>query len=149
MTSAVGGRPVRRLDLRAGVGALSSRIGVTAVLLGGTAWVGIGDPNAGGFFPRCVYLQATGHWCPGCGGLRAVHDLLHGDIGGALNMNVVVTVLLIPLGIVGLGWWWLKGLGFKVPDVRISPRVAWALPALLGAFWILRNIPALEPYLAP
>jgi len=149
MTAAVGGRLGTDSGVRAFARDSVARVGVTAALAAGTAWVGIGDPHQGGYFPRCIYLQATGHWCPGCGGLRAVHDLLHGDIGGALSMNAVVVLVILPLGIAGLAWWWMKGLGFKVPSFRISTRLAWALPALLFAFWILRNIPALEPYLAP
>ena len=37
-----------------------------------------------------------GFYCPGCGGLRAVHDLTHGDVGAALSSNILVT-LLIPV----------------------------------------------------
>jgi hypothetical protein len=149
MTTTVGGRPVleQRADVeRRGLGV---RFGVTATLLAGTAWVGIGNPHEGGFFPKCVYYSATGHWCPGCGGLRAVHDLLNGDVAGALSMNAVVTLLVIPLGVIGLAWWWLHGLGVSVPRFRLSTRAAWTLPAILAAFWIARNIPVLEPYLAP
>ena len=149
MTLLATGHPA--LDERARVfgRALASRAGVTATLAAGTAWVGLGDPNQSGFFPKCIYLQTTGHWCPGCGGLRAVHDLLHGDVSGALGMNVVVTLVVVPLGLVGLAWWWLRGLGVNLPRLHISTGMSWALPALLFAFWIARNIPALEPYLAP
>jgi hypothetical protein len=149
LSALVGGHPLLEHRASADARGLGSRVWVTVGLLAGTAWVGLGDPNQGGFFPKCVFYQATGHWCPGCGGLRAVHDLLHGDFAGAIRMNVVVTLVILPLSVFGLGWWWLRGLGFKVPVPRISSRVAWILPTLLFAFWILRNIPALEPYLAP
>jgi hypothetical protein len=149
MTATIGGHPV--LLHRSGVHSrgLATRAWVTAGLLAGTAWVGIGNPNQGAFFPRCIFLQTTGHWCPGCGGLRATHDLLHGDFAGAMGMNAVVTLIILPLGVVGLGWWWLQGLGVKMPAWKISTRVAWILPVLLIVFWVLRNIPMFEPYLAP
>ena len=149
MTALAGGRPALEQRVFALGRGLATRVGVTAALAVGTAWVGMGDPNQGGFFPKCIYYQATGHWCPGCGGLRAVHDLLHGDFSAALGMNPVVVLVIVPLGIFGMAWWWLDGLGVRVPAFHISTRLAWALPALLLAFWILRNVPALEPYLAP
>jgi hypothetical protein len=149
LSALVGGHPVLEHRASADARGLGSRVWVTAGLLAGTAWVGLGDPNQGGFFPRCIYYQATGHWCPGCGGLRAVHDLLHGDVSGALGMNAAVVLVLVPLGLVGLVWWWLDGLGARVPTFHVSTRVAWILPVVLLVFGILRNIPALEPYLAP
>jgi hypothetical protein len=149
VTTTVGRRP-DLYERKGAIGrALASRVGVTAALAVGTAGVGIGNPHEGGFFPQCVFYEATGHWCPGCGGLRAVHDLLHGDLAGALSMNAVITLLVVPLGVVGLAWWWLEGLGVSVPRLRVSTRAAWLLPALLAVFWVVRNVPALEPYLAP
>ena len=35
----------------------------------------------------------TGLWCPGCGGLRAVHDLTHGHLVTALHENALVVLL--------------------------------------------------------
>ena len=38
-----------------------------------------------GHYPTCPFLAITGWYCPGCGSLRAVHDLLHGDLAGAVR----------------------------------------------------------------
>ena len=32
--------------------------------------------------------RPLGFYCPGCGGLRAVNDLTHGDVGAALSSNL-------------------------------------------------------------
>ena len=40
--------------------------------------------------PRCPFLQLTGWQCPGCGSLRGIHALLHGDIGQVLQLNVML-----------------------------------------------------------
>lgn len=54
------------------------------------------DPHAPGAWPPCPFLALTGVPCPGCGGLRAVHDLLTGDLVGALSSNAwaVLTAVL-------------------------------------------------------
>jgi hypothetical protein len=109
----------------------------------------VSNPYAGGVFPSCVFLAGSGHYCPGCGGLRAAHSLMHGDFAAAMDMNPVVVLIIIPLGIVALGWWILRTAGVAPPPPRLSTGAAWALPILLFVFWIVRNIPALEPYLAP
>ena len=41
------------------------------------------DPHASGSWGFCPWLALTGHYCPGCGGLRAVNDLTNGDVVGA------------------------------------------------------------------
>ena len=51
-------------------------LGGVAVALATLATV---DPNQPGHYPTCPFLATTGFYCPGCGALRAVHDLLHGE----------------------------------------------------------------------
>src|SRR5580765_2824025 len=48
------------------------------------------------FYPRCLFHALTGWQCPGCGGLRATHRLLHGDIPAAFRLNPLF-VLLLPV----------------------------------------------------
>lgn len=45
--------------------------------------------------PRCPFLQLTGWQCPGCGSLRGIHALLHGDLGWVLQLNVLLIPALI------------------------------------------------------
>ena len=45
------------------------------------------DPAQHGFYPGCTLYKMTGLYCPGCGGLRAAHQLLHGRIGAAFHFN--------------------------------------------------------------
>ncbi len=124
-------------------------LSTAAILAAGAVYTAVRDPYQAGFFPECVFLAASGHYCPGCGGLRATHELLHGNLVGALDMNPVVVLVIIPLIVVSLAWWGLRSAGVRLPSVTISTPMAWALPLFLFAFWIARNIPALEPFLAP
>ena len=149
MSEVVGQAPTGHLRRGASWRLLARPAGATAALALGTALVAAHDPNRPGAFPPCLFLHATGHWCPGCGGLRAAYALLHGDFAGAMDMNPLVTLVVIPATIVGLGWWWLGALGVPVRPMRLSARGGWVMFAVVVAFWVLRNIPALEPYLAP
>lgn len=122
---------------------------VTAALLSGVVYTFVRDPHQPGMFPSCVFLSASGFYCPGCGGLRAAHDLMHGDVASAIQMNAVAVFAIFPA--IAIGWaWWIAALAFpRVPRVTIPTWLAIAVPVALGVFWVMRNIPALEPWLAP
>lgn len=108
------------------------------------------DPANSGIFPPCPVHYLTGWYCPGCGSLRAIHQILHGDLRSAWAMNPL-TVLLLPF--IGYG---LASHALVVLTGRSLPRVflpaGWirALCAAIVLFGILRNVP-LYPFelLAP
>lgn len=88
------------------------------------------NPATSAVFPRCPFHLMTGLHCPGCGSLRAIHLLAHGDIYAAWRMNamllislpVIVALLLKP------GW------KYKV----WLPPVIFSVIILYG---IARNVP--------
>ena len=51
------------------------------------ALVYVFDPAAAAFYPSCPLRALTGLLCPLCGGLRAVHALLHGRVLDAVALN--------------------------------------------------------------
>src|SRR6266550_1487519 len=71
-----------------------------AVLVACVAVLYFFNPAEHGFYPSCLFYKTTGLLCPGCGTLRAVHQLLHGHIAAAFRLNALF-VLSIPV----LGWW--------------------------------------------
>ena len=76
-----------------GRGRLYGALGTGAVLAGGLAYIGLGDPHGHRFmFPGCPFKMVTGFNCPGCGGLRMTHDLLHLDFGAAVVDNLFLLV---------------------------------------------------------
>lgn len=122
--------------------------GIAASVLGAAAYVGTVNPHDAGHYPTCPSLWLTGFYCPGCGSLRAAHDLAHLDFAGAWGMNPLFMIV-VPW----LAWRWVKWvLAVAGHPVRTRPAPAWALYALCGlvvAYWVARNVPALAPYLAP
>ncbi len=54
------------------------------------------NPSSDSIFPPCPTESLMGFYCPGCGTLRALHALLHGEFLEALSQNVLA-VLVIPV----------------------------------------------------
>jgi Protein of unknown function (DUF2752) len=99
------------------------------------------DPATSGVFPSCPFRALTGMYCPGCGTLRALHGLLHLNIGAAFMLNPL-TVLILPLIIYAFVSLVAEVVrGRPLPRLFDSPRYTWALFAVVMLFWVLRNIP--------
>jgi len=85
------------------------RLGAAALGAGGLAYVGLVDPHrAGSPFPPCPFRLLTGWYCPGCGGLRMTHDLLHADLAAAAVDNLF---LLVGLPLLALWFLWRRQRG--------------------------------------
>lgn len=98
-------------------------------------------PAPGGIYPPCPFYFITGLYCPGCGTLRGLHSLLHGDVVKALDLNPLM-VLSIPFVIYLL----LSNLNIKVRGRILVKRYAFSpvfyniLLVTIFSFWVLRNI---------
>lgn len=99
------------------------------------------NPTEHGFFPRCFFNAWTGLDCPGCGGLRAMHQLLHGHLLAAFQFNPLL-IALLPLGLWWFASWTLENFFHKtLPQPFQSARWPWVLAILVVAFGVLRNLP--------
>ncbi|MGC4173729.1 DUF2752 domain-containing protein [Demequina sp.] len=127
------------------VGPVASAVALASA----TAYTYVRNPFETGAFPVCLLYAGTGIYCPGCGGLRAVHQLLHGDVAGALSLNALAIVVIIPVTLVALVWWGGNTVGLNWRAPRFHPAVYWALVGLVAGFWLLRNIGPFATYLAP
>jgi len=111
------------------------------------------DPHQSGSWGFCPWFVTTGTYCPGCGGLRAVNDLTHGDVWGAASSNLVF-VLLVPVLVVLWMRWTGRAWAGSTPAAgrpRVGVRVGvWvtALAVVLVVFAVLRNLP-MGSWLAP
>lgn len=111
---------------------------IGAVVAAGCALLYFFNPTEHMFFPVCMFHRVTGLNCPGCGGLRATHQLLHGHLAMAFRLNPLF-VMAIPVGIGFL----LRGVLKKSPEKKNSfqPVWIWIAVALVIAFGIARNLP--------
>jgi hypothetical protein len=97
------------------------------------------EPGRYGFYPQCLFHQVTGLLCPGCGSLRAVHQLLHGEVAAAFRLNAMLVV-----GIPAAGWF----MAWRLVHVRnqksklldVHPAWMWALLAIGILFGVTRNL---------
>lgn len=109
------------------------------LLLAAAAIFFLFDPAQNGWYPRCQFHRLTGLNCPGCGSLRALHHLTHGEIGAAFRCNPLLIGLLPLLAFVGVRW--LRH-GRKAFDtVLLRPVAVWTLLGATVAFGVLRNLP--------
>ena len=125
----------------------SAVLSTAAATAAATALVAVVNPNEGGHYPTCPLLALTGIYCPFCGGLRAVHDLTHLDIAGALDRNPLAVIGLPVVAILWLLWAQQAFTGRTL--YRGAPSWAgWATVVVLGVFMVLRNLPGAD-WLSP
>jgi hypothetical protein len=121
-------------------GLVGSRLVALGAAVGATTLVGLVDPQGGGPYPLCPSRLLFGIDCPGCGGLRGTHDLLHGHVAEALDHNLLLPFVL-GFMVLALGRWLMPLAGRPARPLN-PPR--WALAAALVvvvAFTVLRNLP--------
>lgn len=109
-----------------------------AVLAAALALLFFFDPARSRFYPKCMFHELTGLQCPGCGSLRALHALLHGQVRRAFAFNP----LLFVVAFFGAYLVLRKKLRPDRPDPLANRLVWWGGPILIVLFWILRNLPA-------
>ena len=116
--------------------------------IGVMAYVRLVSPYATGNYPTCPFLSLTGLYCPGCGSLRALHELANLDILASLGMNVLTPLAVVYLVATWVAWTVRSATGR--PRTRLAPPAAlWALLAAIVVFAVARNLPAFAPWLAP
>jgi hypothetical protein len=114
---------------------------VSGIALAGGSLLYAVDPAQHELYPACWFYATTGLRCPGCGGLRATHQLLHGHLASAWALNPLA-VLLVPL----FAWFGVDAVltlvrGRGLPSSTPRPAVLWLGGAGILAFGIMRNLP--------
>ncbi len=126
--------PALRRDLRA-----PALVGATG--LAAFAALRLRDPHDSGSWGYCPFLWLTGQPCPFCGGLRAVNDLTHGDVVGAMSSNLLAVALVAILGVAWVLWVWRRSHGRVDRMIVLSTSASVWMLAGIGLFWIARLTP--------
>lgn len=115
---------------------------VALAVLAASVVLHLRDPHAQGSYGFCPWLLVTGTDCPGCGGLRAVHDLTRGDLAAAFSSNALFVGSIPLVAVLWLRWardrW--RGVRRRV-DARRGTRAALVFSAVVLVFWVVRNLP--------
>lgn len=98
-------------------------------------------PGKSPWIAPCPFHWLTGLHCPGCGTLRGLHQLLHGNLAGAWGYNPLMVLYLPVVGYAVASVGVFAASGRKLAEPRVSPRAAWAALVIILAYGVLRNVP--------
>lgn len=103
-----------------------------------TAFYFFWNPSEITSLPLCPFKNLTGFYCPGCGGQRAFHQLLHGNFIEAFHSNFLI-FLFLPF--------FLIKISDELFETTISKKFLllnsgiWIFLSFLICFTFLRNLP--------
>ena len=99
------------------------------------------DPATSGLFPPCPFRVLTGWYCPGCGSLRAMHQLLQGNIRNAFKLNALAVVALpfLAYGMISRALLVLRW--YELPRWFVPSSCIRALAAGIVVYGVVRNLP--------
>jgi uncharacterized protein DUF2752 len=116
-------------------------LAASLLVLGALVLLCSANPASSNLFPPCPFLWLTGFYCPGCGSLRALHQLLYGNLSAAFALNpfAVLSFPFLAYGGASRAAYLLNGRYF--PRIFLPARFIWTLFAAIVLFGILRNLP--------
>lgn len=115
-------------------------VGAAAACACAAIWVG--DPTTpGGFLPLCPTKALLGVDCPGCGSLRMLYSLMHGDVVAAARFNALGLVALGFLAVAYATWTYGRVVGHQIVGWQHHRWSAAVTLVLVSTWFVVRNIP--------
>jgi hypothetical protein len=115
-------------------------VAASTMLVCAVVWVG--DPTTPhGPLPVCPTKALLGIDCPGCGSLRMLYSLMHGNLLAATRFNALALVAVVLLVWAYLAWTYGRLVGRRI---RSWQHYRWSAAVTLGlvtAWLVVRNIP--------
>lgn len=115
-------------------------LAVLGLLTAGGAVLFYFDPSGYHFYPVCYFHRMTGLLCPGCGGLRGLHQLLHGHLEAAFRFNPMLVVA-APFALWLGGRCGLQWVRNQPVSIGVRPVWLWLVLAAVLVVSVLRNLP--------
>jgi hypothetical protein len=118
-------------------------VGILGCFVGASAYVLATDPTdaPADALPTCVLKLTTGFDCPGCGGTRAFWYVLHANLPAAARHHAIFVFALPFLVYLYVSWAGQRVFGWRLPALRIGPRVLVIFLVAWGVFTVVRNLP--------
>ncbi|WP_421845891.1 DUF2752 domain-containing protein [Mycobacterium sp.] len=121
-------------------------VAASATLMCAAIWVG--DPTTpNGPLPVCPTKALLGIDCPGCGSLRMLYSLLHGDLLQAARFNALGLLAVVLLLVAYVSWTYGRLTGRQIASWQHKRWAAVATLSLVIAWFVVRNLP-LAPFSA-
>jgi hypothetical protein len=114
---------------------------VVALAAGGLSVIYLLDPSSSDLYPPCPFRSLTGFYCPGCGTLRALHQLTLGHPVAALDLNPLMVLLLPFVAYFLASHAVLAVTGRPLRKFFVRPALIWTLLGIILVYWLLRNLP--------
>lgn len=103
-----------------------------------TAFYFCWNPSEITSLPICPFKNLSGFYCPGCGGQRALHQILHGNFLEAFHSNLLIYIFL-PFFILKISDELFDTTNSKI--FLLKKKGIWIFLGFLICFTILRNLP--------
>jgi uncharacterized membrane protein len=117
---------------------------VLTALAAATAFVYFVAPENSGWYWQCPFHAWIGLLCPGCGGTRAVHAMLHGEFTEAMRLNALAVVVFVCAWTTVVAQWY-SPMAERMHRASLHlrprrPQLALATGCIVGVFTFFHNL---------
>jgi Protein of unknown function (DUF2752) len=115
-------------------------VAASSTLVCAAIWMG--DPTTpNGPLPVCPTKALLGIDCPGCGSLRMLYSVMHGNLPAAARFNALGLAALVLLVSAYLTWTYGRVVGRRIGSWQHNRWSAVVTLALVVAWFVVRNLP--------
>jgi Protein of unknown function (DUF2752) len=102
----------------------------------------LADPTTpGGIIPVCPTKALLGLDCPGCGSMRMLYSLMHGNLLAAVKFNAMAVVGLVLLVVAYVTWTYGRIVGRQILSWQHHRWAAAVTLVLVSTWFVVRNLP--------
>ena len=98
------------------------------------------------FYPPCMWYYATKTYCPGCGSMRGINQMIHGNLLGLIQNNLMAALMVPYLFYQYIVLIVRSFFRYQLPTLFLSRIEILLLGASFVLYGIIRNF---VPFLAP